>query len=108
MKSTITLLLLALAAPGVYAADDTYRSVMPDGRILYGDAPAPGAKSVKKVPPTPVSTGVTVVTPAEKGRNLESGPRGGVSVIPQPKRESPQPAGAGTSQSPVGLPKPAY
>jgi hypothetical protein len=107
MKSTITLVLLALAAPAAFAADDIYRSVMPDGRILYGESAAPGAKSVKKVPPTPVSTGVTVVTPAEKSRNLEV-QRGGVTVIPQPSRTDPGPAEQGRKQSPVGLPKRAY
>ena len=48
MKSTITLLVLALAAPAAYAADEVYRSVMPDGRTLYGESPAPGAQSVRK------------------------------------------------------------
>lgn len=108
MKSAITVLVLALAAPAVFAAEDMYRSVMPDGRTLYGEAPAPGAKSVRKIPAPPASTGVIVVTPEEKGRrNLEPA-SGGVAVIPPPKRAPAPPAEAGLKQSPVGLPKPAY
>jgi hypothetical protein len=108
MKSTITLLVLALAAPAVFAAEDMYRSVMPDGRTLYGEAPAPGAKSVRKIPAPPASTGVTVVTPEEKGRNVVPAAPAGVAVIPQPKRKPTLPAEQGLRQSPAGLPKPAY
>src|SRR5688572_18185390 len=107
MKATITLLALVLAAPAVFGAEDMYRSVMPDGRILYGESPAPGAKSVRKIPAPPASTGVIVVTPEEKGRNLAPAP-GGVAVLPQPKREPTLPAEQGLKQSPAGLPKRPY
>jgi hypothetical protein len=108
MKSTITLLVLALAAPAAYAAEDIYRSVMPDGRILYGESPTPGAKSVTKMPSAPASTGVTVVTPEEKARNLSTPAGGGVAVLPQVPRPPTTPATAGELQSPSGLPKRAY
>lgn len=108
MKSTVTLLLLALAAPGVYAAEDIYRSVMPDGTVRYGESPAPGAKSVNKIPAAPVSTGVTVVTPEEKVRTLTPPATGGVGVIPQQQRPLTRPAEQGTLQSPTGLPQRAY
>ena len=107
MKSTITLLVLALAAPAVFAAEDLYRSVMPDGRTLYGESPAPGAKSVRKIPAPPASTGVIVVTPEEKGRNLAPA-SGGVAVLPQPPRAATPSAEQGLRQSPAGLPKRAY
>ena len=45
-----TLLLLALACAALTAqAQAVYRSEMPDGRIIYGDKPAPGAKEAKEV-----------------------------------------------------------
>lgn len=107
MKSTVSFLLLALTAPGVFAAEDIYRSVMPDGSVRYGEAPAPGAKSVKKVPSGPASTGVTVVTPAEKGR-IPAPSGGGVTVIPQPVRPPTEPAAQGSVASPPGLPARPY
>ena len=109
MKSTITLLVLVLAAPAAYAAEDIYRSVMPDGRILYGESPTPGAKSVTKMPTAPLSTGVTVVTPQEKGRNIAAPTGGGVTVLPPPPAAPvTRPAEAGSLQAPTGLPPRAY
>ena len=108
MKSTMSLLLLAFAASGASAADDIYRSVMPDGSIRYGESAAPGAKSVRKVAPPPISTGVTVVTPAEQARPVERTERGGVAVIPQAPRPPIPPADQGLTQSPQGLPGRAY
>lgn len=40
--------LLALAAASAHA-QGIFRSVMPDGRVVYGDKPAPGAKESKPV-----------------------------------------------------------
>ena len=108
MKSTITLLVLALAASGVYAADDIYRSVMPDGWILYGESAAPGAKSVHKMPSSPASTGVTVVTPEERAHPPGASARGGVAVIPQPVRPPTRAAEQGALQAPSGLPQRSY
>ena len=48
---------LALAAGAALAAEDIYRSVMPDGSIRYGESPDPAAKSVKRVPAPPPATG---------------------------------------------------
>jgi len=36
-------LVCALAAPSVAWAQTTYKSTMPDGKIVYGEKPAPGA-----------------------------------------------------------------
>ena len=45
-----TLLLIALtAAAAALAQQPVFRSVMPDGSIVYGDKPAPGAKEAKEV-----------------------------------------------------------
>lgn len=43
-----------------------YKSTMPDGRIVYGEKPEPGAKDVETMAPPPPKTGTTVLTPAEK------------------------------------------
>ncbi len=40
------LLLLAMLATGAHA-QAVYRSVMPDGKIVYGNKPEPGAKEAK-------------------------------------------------------------
>lgn len=47
MQRAMLLLVLALAAP--MAGAQIYRSVMPDGRIVYGDKPTPGARNEREV-----------------------------------------------------------
>ena len=111
MKSTIFPLMLcfALATPAVLAGEPIYRSTMPDGSTRYGEEPAPGAKSVKKVPAPPATTGVTVVTPEEKGRGAPPVRGGGVAVIPQPVRPPLQAAEQGRLHGPgTDLPKRSY
>jgi len=112
MKSAISplVLALALAAPGAIAAEDMYRSVMPDGSVRYGESPERGAKSVKRIPPPPASTGTITVTPAEQARGPAPVESGGTVVIPTPPRESPQPAEAGRLYAPSdgALPKRSY
>ena len=106
-KTAPLTLVLALAAPAAFAADDVYQSTMPDGKKIYGDSPAPGAKSVRKVPP-PQASGATVVTREEQHRMAAPAPEGGVSVIPLPKRASPEPHQQGKSQGGTDLPKRSY
>ena len=113
MKTAIAplALLSALAAPAVFAADDIFRSVLPDGRVVYGESPFPGAKIVDRIPPPPASTGTVVVSPAEKARGAQSLPDrgpGGVVVLPHAPRESPSPAQQGRALTNRQLPKPAY
>ena len=48
MRLSLLLIALALAAT-VAQGQAVYRSVMPDGSIVYGDKPAPGAKEAKEV-----------------------------------------------------------
>jgi hypothetical protein len=48
------LLALALVAPVVHA-QGMFRSVMPDGKIVYGDKPAPGAKETKQLNLAPMN-----------------------------------------------------
>lgn len=48
MRQAILLIAFALAAAAAHA-QGVFRSTMPDGRIIYGDKPAPGAKESKEV-----------------------------------------------------------
>jgi hypothetical protein len=45
-------------------AQDNYKSTLPDGRVVYGDKPAPGATKVEKMK-APSTKGVTAATPKE-------------------------------------------
>jgi len=65
MKCRISLLVLLLAASGAFA-QAMYKSTMPDGKVIYGEKPAPGAQRVETVTVPPPKSGITVVTPAEK------------------------------------------
>ena len=111
MPPRLSLLAVMLAfATGVYA-DDIYRSVMPNGDIRYGESPAPGAKSSKKVQAPP--SGVVVVTPADKAAAAAiTTERGGVAVIPQKKQEPYVPAASGSGATygtgPGQLPRKDY
>ena len=96
---------LALAAPAAYGAEEVYRSVMPNGSIVYGESPAPGAKQVRKVAAPP--SGVVIVTPEDKASasRIQAAP-GGVSVLP--KKEGPvHQSGAAGTVGRTELPKPA-
>ena len=73
MRLTACAIVLALAA-GAACAQGVYRSVMPDGRVIYGDKPAPGAKESRKVD---VSS-PNIATP---------GPSGGLSS-PTPQQQA--------------------
>ena len=48
MRQAILLFTLAFAALTAHG-QAVFRSVMPDGRIIYGDKPAPGASEAKEV-----------------------------------------------------------
>jgi hypothetical protein len=57
MRSAAVLCVLALAAAAAQGADGIiYKSVLPSGAVVYGDAPIPGARSVEPIvapPPAP-------------------------------------------------------
>ena len=106
MRAVALPILLALAAPVAFAADASYRWVMPDGSVRYGGAPEPGAKHVRKLATPPVSTGTIVVTNQEKDKAGRITYRGGTgTVLPPATRETPRPLPAGSLQAPNGLPK---
>lgn len=73
MTSRITCLVLLLwfGASGA-AAQTMYKSTMPDGKVIYGEKPAPGAKKVETITPPPEKPGITIVTPSDKARADEA------------------------------------
>ena len=54
MPRYMMLLALTLALPAAHA-QEMYRSVMPDGKIVYSDKPAPGARDSKKLNLAPLN-----------------------------------------------------
>lgn len=64
MRRAMVLLVLALAAPP--ASAQIYRSVLPDGSIVYSDKPTPGARDARELelPPPNVALPGPVVAPA--------------------------------------------
>jgi hypothetical protein len=56
--------LVAALCPQLVVAQVNYKSTMPDGKVIYGDKPAPGAIKVDKMKP-PSTKGVTASTPKE-------------------------------------------
>jgi hypothetical protein len=59
-----------LLAAGPVGAQQVYKSTMPDGKVIYGPEPEPGAKKVDKVTTKTQDAGVRISTPEQK-RNLE-------------------------------------
>lgn len=52
------------------AAQTVYKSTMPDGRVIFGDRPEPGAAKVESSKPDTSNTGVQLTRPGE-GRNVD-------------------------------------
>jgi hypothetical protein len=67
MRQIPLLTALALAASLAHA-QTVFRSDMPDGSVIYGDKPAPGAKDVKQItlPPPNISATPQPAAPASK------------------------------------------
>ena len=67
MRQIPLLTALALAASLAHA-QTVFRSDMPDGSVVYGDKPAPGAKETKKItlPPSNIVTTPRPTAPASK------------------------------------------
>lgn len=55
----------ALLWTSVAMAAPLYKSTMPDGSVVYGSAPAPGAKKVEKMTPATQDAGVRAATPEQ-------------------------------------------
>jgi hypothetical protein len=69
---------------GALAAQTLYKSTMPDGKVIYSESPAPGAKRVDTVEPPPAKTGVTAATPQEKQRASEATAKASAAARPSP------------------------
>lgn len=67
MRQILLLIALALAVSLAHA-QTVFRSEMPDGSVVYGDKPAPGAKEARKItlPPSNVVTTPRQTAPASK------------------------------------------
>lgn len=63
-----SLVLMLLAAASGASAQTMYKSTMPDGKVIYGEKPEPGAKRVETVTAPAPKSGITIVTPADKGK----------------------------------------
>jgi len=50
MRNTGLMAMLAVAAMAAQAQGVYYQSVMPDGRVVVGDKPTPGAREVRQIP----------------------------------------------------------
>ena len=74
MRQAMLLIALALAATAAQG-QTVYRSVMPDGSVVYGDKPAPGAKEAKEIslpppniskpPPAPPKKSAPAIAPGQ-------------------------------------------
>lgn len=58
----------AFALPCAWAQQPIYKSTMPDGKVVYGEKPAPGASRVDRIEAPPPKSGITGLTPEEKAR----------------------------------------
>jgi hypothetical protein len=67
MRLALILFFAALCA--IAQAQTIYRSVMPDGKIIFGDKPAPGAKESKPMALKPPNTAQPEPTSAQPGSN---------------------------------------
>jgi hypothetical protein len=78
-----------LAAPAIGWADPIYKSIMPDGRVVYGEAPFDGAQRVEKVA-APAVSGATLATKDERSRVRAAADSGsGAAVTTLPRRSTP-------------------
>jgi hypothetical protein len=65
MSKLITIILFSLLAGAVVGQGYYFQSIMPDGRKVIGDKPAPGAKEVHKMPLTRGNTSTPLSNPGQ-------------------------------------------
>ena len=69
MNMTRFVAVLLFGASAALAQQPVYKSTMPDGSIVYGEKPTPGAAKVETIETPPAKTGIsTALTPEEKAR----------------------------------------
>ena len=78
LRTTLDILLLLTLALGATTAQSQamFRSVMPDGKIVYGDKPAPGAKESKRVNLAPLNIATPQQAPDTGGAPPGATPAG--------------------------------
>ena len=76
--------ILLLIGDTAIAAQPVYKSTMPDGKVIYGEKPVPGAKQVDTIEPPPPKTGITAVTPEEKARAGQAKSKAAGAAMQQP------------------------
>jgi hypothetical protein len=71
-----------------------YKSTMPDGKVIYGDGPMPGAVKVEKTRPDTSKKGITAATPKEKEalRRMEAERASTGAANPQAQAQTYSPA----------------
>lgn len=83
MRHSLLLLMLACAAT-LAQGQTVYRSVMPDGRIIYGDKPTPGASEAKQVTvskPNIIAPVSTNPPPAAKPKDAPASDKGAIDPV---------------------------
>ena len=86
MRQAVLLFVLVFAALTAHG-QAVYRSVMPDGRIIYGDKPAPGASEAKEVTVSkpniiaPVSTKPPPAKDAPPAKPKDAGAGAGTDTV---------------------------
>jgi len=111
LRSGLLVLALGLTAWNHALAEDVYKSSMPDGSVVYGESPQPGAKRVEKIDARAAISGAIVATPADKQRANELDARAtspSVAVIPQAPRDPAPPLQQGTINPPGVMPRRSY
>lgn len=75
LRKLLTVLMSCAALLGSMAAMAglLYKSKMPDGRVIYSNAPIEEAKTVKLIDNRPRSSGVRIVTPEQKALSQDLG-----------------------------------
>jgi hypothetical protein len=63
LAAALSFLATALSQPAL--AQYLYKSTMPDGKVIYGDGPMPGAVKVEKTKPDTSKKGISGATPQE-------------------------------------------
>jgi hypothetical protein len=84
LRTLCTAAALVFNAPSMVWADPIYKSIMPDGRVVYGEAPFDGAQRVEKVA-APAVSGATLATKEERSRARAaagSGSTAPVAILP--------------------------
>ena len=64
-KSLLFLPVICAMASAAFGAQVLYKSTMPDGKVVYGDKPAPGAVKVEQQKPDTAKAGIQTTQPGD-------------------------------------------